>query len=151
MSIENLNNEVELSEEELFELNYNLVDVVLASLKVHQPDYCFSMGVFKTVLNLAKENKINLVYKIVNDKQGNLDYVEFRPTHFYKFINGEKVYIEGNYQFPENNLPIGWKHTAKKPKDNARVCTIPENMIKKKGKRKTIDYLAKAQGKEYLF
>ena len=104
MSIENLNNEVELSEEELFELNYNLVDVVLASLKVHQPDYCFSMGVFKTVLNLAKENKINLVYKIVNDKQGNLDYVEFRPTYFYKFINGEKVYIEGNYQFPENMI-----------------------------------------------
>ena len=134
--------------EEELGLEYDLVETVMSSLRTHQVDYCFNKKSFDAILRLAKEQGINLVYKIVNDRFGNLDYVEFIPAKFYKIVNQKKSYIDGTYQYSRDNLPVNWKYDRSKYLEKKK-STIPTCM--QKGPKKTIDYLAKEQGKEYLF
>ena len=82
-----MNTNINLIEEELEE---DLVHTVIDSLHNHHIDYCFSKKDLNSVLSLAKETGISLIYKIFNDKYGQLDYVEFIPAHFYVNLNGEK-------------------------------------------------------------
>lgn len=129
--------------EEDLGLEYDLVETVMTSLRNNQVDYCFNVKSFNAILKLAKEQSINLVYKIFNDRFGNLDYVEFIPTNFYtKNKYGEKRYIDGIYQYSHDGLPDNWEYERKK---------YFNSKSKKTKSRKTIDYLAKKQGKDYLF
>lgn len=141
-----MNTNINLIEEELEE---DLVHTVIDSLHNHHIDYCFSKKDLNSVLSLAKETGISLIYKIFNDKYGQLDYVEFIPAHFYVNLNGEKKYINKAYQFEFDKVPSNWKYDKKRREVVNKKSEIPQNM--QKGKRKTIDYLAMAQGKEYLF
>lgn len=141
-----MNTNINLIEEELEE---DLVHTVIDSLRNHHIDYCFSNKDFNSILSLAKEAGISLIYKIFNDKYGQLDYVEFIPAHFYVSINGEKRYLNKAYQFELDKVPSNWKYDKKRREVVNTKSEIPKNA--QKGKRKTIDYLAMAQGKEYLF
>ena len=58
-------------------------------------------------------------------------------------INGAKTYIDKVYQFEASKIPKNWKY------DKERKEKGTGKSYKKT--RKTIDYLAMAQGKEYLF
>lgn len=129
--------------EEDLGLEYDLVETVMSSLRTNQVDYCFNIKSFNAILNLAKEQGINLVYKMVEDRYGQLDYVEFIPTNFYmKTASGKRKYIDGIYQYSHTELPVNWKYEHKKYSNKPKET---------KTKRKTIDYLAKSQGKDYLF
>lgn len=141
-----MNTNINLIEEELEE---DLVHTVIDSLHNHHIDYCFSKKDLNSVLSLAKETGISLIYKIFNDKYGQLDYVEFIPAHFYVKLNGEKKYINKAYQFEFDKVPSNWKYDKKRREVVNKKTEIPKNI--QKGKRETIDYLAMAQGKEYLF
>ena len=134
---------IDVKLEEELGLEYDLIETVMSSLRTNQVDYCFNQKSFNAILRLAKEQGINLVYKLVEDKYGKLDYVEFIPTNFYKITtSGKRKYIDGIYQYSHNELPLDWKY------EHRRYSEKPKES---KTKRKTIDYLAKAQGKDYLF
>lgn len=137
---------IDVKLEEELGLEYDLVETVMSSLRTNQVDYCFNTKSFNTILKLAKEHGINLVYKIIEDRYGQLDYVEFIPTNFYKVTtSGKRKYIDGIYQYSHTELPLGWKYEHRKYSEKQKE---PKTT---KTKRKTIDYLAKAQGKDYLF
>ena len=135
-----MNTNINLIEEELEE---DLVHTVIDSLRNHHTDYCFSNNDFKSILSLAKEAGISLIYKVFYDRYDKLDYVEFIPANFYVSINGVKTYIDKVYQFEASEVPENWKY------DKERKEKSTDKSYKKT--RKTIDYLAMAQGKEYLF
>ena len=135
-----MNTNINLIEEELEE---DLVHTVIDSLRNHHTDYCFSNKDFKSILSLAKEAGIGLIYKVFYDRYDKLDYVEFIPANFYVNISGVKTYIDKVYQFEASEVPENWKYD-KERKENGTGKSY-------KKKRKTIDYLAMAQGKEYLF
>ena len=75
-----MNTNINLIEEELEE---DLVHTVIDSLRNHHTDYCFSNKDFKSILSLAKEAGIGLIYKVFYDRYDKLDYVEFIPANFY--------------------------------------------------------------------
>lgn len=135
-----MNTNINLIEEELEE---DLVHTVIDSLRNHHTDYCFSNKDFNSILSLAKEAGISLIYKIFKDRYDKLDYVEFIPAHFYVSVNGKKIYINKSYQFEASEVPENWKYDKKK-KENGTGKSYKKT-------KKTIDYLAMAQGKEYLF
>ena len=135
-----MNININLIEEELEE---DLVHTVIDSLRNHHTDYCFSNKDFKSILSLAKEAGISLIYKVFYARYDKLDYVDFIPAHFYVSVNGVKTYIDKIYQFEASEVPENWKY------DKERKEKSTEKSRKKT--RKTIDYLAMAQGKEYLF
>ena len=56
-----MNTNINLIEEELEE---DLVHTVIDSLRNHHTDYCFSNKDFKSILSLAKEAGIGLIYKV---------------------------------------------------------------------------------------
>ena len=56
-----MNANINLIEEELEE---DLVHTVIDSLRNHHTDYCFSNKDFKSILSLAKEAGIGLIYKV---------------------------------------------------------------------------------------
>lgn len=129
--------------EEDLGLEYDLVETVMSSLRTNQVDYCFNTKSFNAILRLSKEQGINLVYKKIENRFGQLDYVEFIPTNFYTVTtSGKRKYIDGIYQYSHTELPIGWKYEHRKYSNKPK---------EPKTKRKTINYLAKAQGKDYLF
>lgn len=131
--------------EEDLGLEYDLVETVMSSLRTNQVDYCFNTKSFNAILRLSKEQGINLVYKKIENRFGQLDYVEFIPTNFYTITaSGKRKYIDGIYQYSHTELPNGWKYEHRKYSDKPK-----EPKTKKRGKG--IDYLAKAQGKDYLF
>ena len=135
-----MNTNINLIEEGLEE---DLVHTVIDSLRNHHTDYCFSNKDFKSILSLAKEAGIGLIYKVFYDRYDKLDYVEFIPANFYVSVNGVKTYIDKVYQFEASEVPENWKYDKeRKEKSTEKSC---------KNTRKTIDYLAMAQGKEYLF
>ena len=135
-----MNTNINLIEEELEE---DLVHTVIDSLRNHHTDYCFSNKDFKSILSLAKEAGIGLIYKVFYDRYDKLDYVEFIPANFYVSVNGVKTYIDKVYQVEASEVPENLKY------DKERKEKSTEKSRKKT--RKTIDYLAMAQGKEYLF
>lgn len=139
---------IDVKLEEELGLEYDLVETVMSSLRTHQVDYCFNKKSFDAILRLAKEQGISLVYKVVNDRYGNLDYVEFIPAKFYKIVNKKKSYVDGAYQYSRDKLPMNWQYDRSKYLEKKKT-TIPVSA--QKHPRKTIDYLAKAQGKDYLF
>ena len=89
-----MNTNINLIEEELEE---DLVHTVIDSLRNHHTDYCFSNKDFKSILSLAKEAGISLIYKVFYNRYDKLDYVEFIPANFYVSINGVKTYIDKVY------------------------------------------------------
>ena len=135
-----MNTNINLIEEELEE---DLVHTVIDSLRNHHTDYCFSNKDFKSILSLAKEAGIGLIYKVFYDRYDKLDYVEFIPANSYVSINGVKTYIYKFYQFEASEVPVYWKYDKEKKEKGTGKSY--------KKTRKTIDYLAMAQGKEYLF
>ena len=149
----NLNNltKEELQELEDEEVEFDLVHYVLDSLKKHSVDYCFTKKDFDKILQIAKKEDINLVYKIFKDNNNSLEYVRFTPVYFFKKVNGKKIYLNTVNQFEENNIPNGISYCLRKRKSSKykKDDKIPENAQTKK--RPTVDFLAKAQGKDYLF
>ena len=65
-----MNTNINLIEEELEE---DLVHTVIDSLRNHHTDYCFSNKDFKSILSLAKEAGIGLIYKVFYDRYDKLD------------------------------------------------------------------------------